>query len=201
MHNYFKIRRYREDFERIRDLMYEYWSKLPNQQLHQGQISYEDSEESAIVRKGIVHLLPYVNEGGDALGIAYVVQSYPAPVVGGPILPVNLYRSIIDPTLGHKTIERTMIVDTIERSISIARKSEKEAIIHWLCPWNWLIDGCALIIRLPFLILRSAGLPPKVEENIISQVIKVVSVIIIIGYVAYKGLKVDIGQLLKLIGF
>jgi len=57
------------------------------------------------------------------------------------------------------------------------------------------------VIRLPFVILRKAGLPPKVEENIISQVIKVVCVIIIIAYVAYKGLKIDLGPLLKLIGF
>lgn len=182
--------------------MHEYWDSLPRQQMANGQISdLGDSEKSAKLRKEILHLLPYVTEEADVLGISHRVRSYPAPIVGGPVVSVDIFNAIVDPNQGHHRIDQKKIIDCVEKAISTARKRQKEALFHSLCPWNWIIDGCALVIRLPFLILRRAGLPPKVEENIISQVIKVVSVIAIIAYVAYKGLKLDLGPLLKLIGF
>lgn len=182
--------------------MHEYWDSLPRQKMANGQISdLGDSEKSAELRKEILHLLPYVTEEADVLRISHKLLSYPAPIVGGPVVSVDLFNAIVEPDQGHRRIDRRKIIDCVEKAISTARKRQKEALFHSLCPWNWIIDGCALAIRLPFLILRRAGLPPKVEENIISQVIKVASMIIIIGYVAYKGLKLDLGSLLKLIGF
>jgi hypothetical protein len=67
---------------------------------------------------------------------------------------------------------------------------EREALIHFLQPWNWIIDIAALIIRIPFLILRRAGVPPKIEENIISHIIKILATIALISWLMYKGLSI-----------
>ncbi len=200
MYKYLKIGQYRKHIERLSTLMHEYWDSLPRQEMANGQIScLGDSGKSVGLRKEILHLLPYVIEEADVLGISHRLHSY--PIAGGPVVSVDLFDAIVDPNKGYRTIDRKKIIDCVEKAISTARKRQKEALFHSLCPWNWIIDGCAWVIRLPFVILRRAGLPPKVEENIISQVIKVVCVIIIIAYVAYKGLKIDLGLLLKLIGF
>jgi hypothetical protein len=198
MYNYFKIRQYRKHIENLNVLMREYWDSIPRQQISDGHISnHGDSEKSLKLRKDILHLLPYVTEDADALHISHRMSSYPAPVVGGPIITIDIFDAIVEPKQGHHKIDQRTIIDCVEKAISTAKKREKEALRHWLYPWNWLIDGFALIIRLPFVILRRAGLPPKIEENIISQVIKIISLIIIVGYIAYKGLKIDVGTLLK----
>ena len=200
MYNYFKIRQYRKNIENLNVLMREYWDSIPRQQILDGHKSnLGDSEKSIKLRKDLLHLLPYVTEDADTLRISHRMRSYPAPVVGGPIITVDIFNAIVEPKQGHHKIDQRTIIDCVEIAISTAEKREKEALRHWLYPWNWFIDGFALVIRMPFIILRKAGLPPKIEENIISQVIKVISVLIIIGYVAYKGLKVDIETLLKLL--
>lgn len=132
-----------------------------------------------------------MNEAAVVLGIGYIALSYPAPAIGGPVIPVNLYQSIIDPQIGHKVIERTLIIDTVEKSVTIAKKTKKEALFHWPYPWNWIIDLCALVIRIPFIILRRAGLPDKIEENIIAHVVKIIFVIILVSYLTYKGLRLE----------
>ena len=179
MKNYSRIRQYRIYFEQLRKLMNAYWEILPSQQIQIGQVSYKDSDKSLVIRKQILNLLPYVNGATEFFGLGYVVKSYPAPAIGGPIIPVNLYNSIINPQIGHKIIEKTMIIDAVEKSIAVAKGAEKAALVYWLCPWNWFIDLTALIIRIPFIILRRAGLPDKIEENIISHAIKVIFIIII----------------------
>jgi len=201
MKNYFKYRRARINFEKLRELMHDYWKTLPQQKYSLGQISYRDSKESLEIRKQILALLPNVSGAAQHFGINYTVTSYPAPAVGGPIATVSLYDSIINPQLGHKVIEKPMIEDAVEKSIAIAKGFEKDSLIHWLCPWNWIIDGCALIIRIPFIILRRAGLPDKVEENIIAHVIKIIFFIVLMTYLTYKGItleKMDLTKIIKL---
>jgi hypothetical protein len=202
MYNYFKIKKYHAYFKNLKDLMHEYWESLPREELSEGRTVFlGDSNKASELRTKIVHLLPFVTEAADMLGISHRMESYPPPITGGPVIPVEIYKSIIQPNQGYRQIERQLIVDTVEKSISASKKCEREALNHWLCPWNWLIDSCALIIRFSFLILRRAGLPPKVEENIIAHSIKILFLIIIITYLSYKGLKLQDIDLLKLIGF
>jgi len=201
MKNYFKFHKARIDFEKLRKLMYAYWEIVSIQNIPIGQISYKDSEESLKIRKQILSLLPRVKGAAEFCRINYTVKSYPMPAVGGPIVSVSLYDSIINPQLGHKVIEKTMIEDAIEQSIAVARGHEKDSLLHWLCPWNWIIDGCALFIRMPFIILRRAGLPEKVEENIIAHVIKIIFVILLITFLAYKGITIEQIKLTEILKF
>lgn len=200
VNSYFRIRQYRKHFEQLKDLAFKYWDSLPRQQINgDGFATFlGDSEQSMVLRNKIVRLLPYVNEAAEKLNISHnLISSFKQQ----PNVQVNLYKAIIDPEQGYRPIPKIKITDALELSLSACKKHEREALIHLLCPWNWLIDGCALIIRLPFLILRRAGLPPQIEENIISQIIKVLSVIAIIAVATYKGLKVDLNELLKYFKF
>lgn len=201
MNNYFRIRQYRKHFEQLKELAFKYWDSIPRQQINgDGFATFlGDSDQSKVIRNEIVKLLPYVNEAAEKLNISHNLISTSNR---GPNVRVNLYKAIIDPEQGYRPpIPKIKITDALEFSVSASKKREREALIHWLCPWNWLIDGCALIIRLPFLILRRAGLPPQIEENIISQIIKVLSVIVIIAVATYKGLKLDLNELLKYFKF
>lgn len=92
-------------------------------------------------------------------------------------------------------------METIIRTRSTAEKTWKESLTHMFLPWNWVIDVWALIIRIPFIILRRAGLPPKVEENIIAHAIKILSTVALVAFLTYKGVTISdefVTQILQL---
>ena len=66
-----------------------------------------------------------------------------------------------------------------------------------MLPWNWLVDFPAAVIRFPFAVLRAAGLPPKVEENIISHALKVVFALALAAGLTYLGLQEAAPGILK----
>lgn len=188
--NYLSARKYRKvvtDFEKLAN---KYWAALPEQ--HRSDFGekfvYEESNESEKTREEICELLPYVEEAAQSFGINYTLRSYPAPAVGGPVIPVNIFRSVINPEIGHCVLDRKIITDTLIMARSVSYKAEGEALLHMLNPWNWFVDSCALFLRIPFIILRRAGVPAKVEENIWANVVKAVLGFSIIGFLFYRGL-------------
>lgn len=198
--NYWQAKRCYDVAVEFEKLTKEYWSILPQQ--HASvlvKFKYDDNEESAVIRMKIAHLLPLVEKAADSLGVSYIAQSYPAPAVGGPVLPVNIFHSVIEPEIGHSILDRQLITDTIVRVKVVAQQEIKEQFIHMLLPWNWVIDLCALIIRFPFIILERAGLPREIENNIVSQAIKIVGTIILVSFLIYKGVSLSGASLAELL--
>lgn len=187
--NFFQALNCKKVGRKFEQLAQDYWAALPVQQRSDMvRFQYRENDDSASMRMKISAMLPDIEEAAALLGVNFEATSYPAPAVGGPIVPVNIFRSVIDPQIGHSTMDRKLIADTIVRVRRCAEKECQRQIIHYLQPWNWLIDLCAFIIRLPFLILRRAGLPPKTEEALVSQIIKIVGVIVLVSFLAYKGI-------------
>lgn len=200
--NYFRANKYVKLFEEFKILTHEYWSKLPEQHSDYMDmpIKYEETNESFAIRAQIARLLPHIEEAASTLGISYIMKSYPPPAVGGVVVPVNVYESVIKPQIGWAVLDRKTIIDTLIQSISVAEAARRNALIHMLLPWNWIIDLCAFVIRVPFIILRRAGLPSQVEDNIISHALKIIAIIILISWLAYKGVSlagVDVSSLVK----
>ena len=200
---YLKMRKYIKLFKDFKKLTFAYWKSLPEQienTLEMESFRYIENEESLNIRENIVKSLPHVEDAANDLKILYIYKSIPAPDIGGVIIPFSIFRSTINPEMGHEVLDRTIIIDTINESISIAEKRSREELIHILLPWNWVIELAAFIIRIPFIILRRAGLPPKVEENIIAHAIKIIGTIIVTSWLAYKGIlltNIDIIDLIK----
>src|SRR3990172_4359785 len=102
--------------------------------------------------------------------------------------------------MGHGRISRQKILDVIDRCIGTAQLAKKRALKRLLLPWYWIIDIPALIVRIPFLILRATGLPSSVEENVISHVVKIVLVAGFLAVAGYFGIRVTLSDLLNLMG-
>ena len=201
--NYFEARRAERLFREYRKLALEYWNARPPDERDFFDTLSEkapESLESVRLREQINLLYPEVNDLAMNLGVSVVFQSYPAPAIGGPVLPVNVLLSVVDQEMGHKPIEKQMILDMIDRCIGTAEVVKRRSLKRLLIPWYWLIDVPAIIVRFPFLILRNAGLPATVEENIVSQVIKALLVIVILAIGAYFGIQIGVSDLLKLFG-
>lgn len=158
-----------------------------------------ESDESLILREKINLLIPSVTNDAERLGADIYYKSFPAPAVGGPVIPVNILQSVVDQDMGHAPLSKQTILDAINRCIGTAMTLRRHAFWRLILPWYWIIDVPATIARIPFLILRQAGLPPKVEENIISQVIKFLLIMSMIATASYFGVKVTFPDLLQLI--
>ena len=201
--NYFEARRAERLFREYRTLALEYWNARPPDERDFFDTLSEkapDSIESVRLREQINLLYPEVNDIAMRLGVSVVFKTYPAPAIGGPVIPVNVLLSVVDQEMGHKPIEKQMILDMIDRCIGTAKVVKRRSLKRLLIPWYWLIDVPTIIVRFPFLILRNAGLPATVEESIVSQVIKAILVIVILAICAYFGIQIGVSDLLKLFG-
>ena len=162
--NYFEARRAERLFREYRKLALEYWNARPPDERDFFDTLSEkapDSIESVRLREQINLLYPEVNDIAMRLGVSVVFKTYPAPAIGGPVIPVNVLLSVVDQEMGHKPIEKQMILDMIDRCIGTAEVVKRRSLKRLLIPWYWLIDVPAIIVRFPFLILRNAGLPDR----------------------------------------
>ena len=198
--NYFRASEAEQLFCRFKELALQYWGAQPPDSPRWNGAKRAESEQSFALRQQINMLFPEVNNLAHELGIGITWQSYPMPAVGGPVIPVNMLLSVIDQDMGHGHIEKAQILDVIDRAIGTAELVKKRAFRRMVNPVFWPIDLAAFIVRIPFLILRKAGLPASVEENVISNIIKGLMTLAILLLTAYLGLEKHIGDILRAFG-
>lgn len=190
-------------FRQFKVLALKYWNAQPRDDRDWNSSSSgaeaPESNESLKLREEINLLIPTVTNDAERLGADIHYKSFPAPVVGGPVIPVNVLQSVVDQDIGHAPLSKQEILDAIDRCIGTAITVRRHAFWRLILPWYWIIDIPATIARIPFLILRQAGLPPRLEENIISQVIKFLLIISMIATASYLGVKITFPDLLQFI--
>ena len=191
-------------FGRYKKLVVEYYKSTPFIKLDHRNIPFTDipsqGEELLKIRSEINMHFKEVDRLANELGIHSVFQQYPAPAIGGPVVPMNVFNITVEEDLHHEPVPRTVVIDTIDHCIGAANEAFWKAIIRTFFPLFWIIDVPALFVKIPFLIMRKAGVPPKVEENIISNVFKVSLVVVIYALLTYFGLKEIFPNILGVIG-
>lgn len=200
--NYFEAKRAEKKFEAFKDLALEYWLICPEDHRDRRErsigIETPETDSSNILREKINQSLSEVNLYAYQLGIGIEATSYPAMAVGGPVIPVNIFASVVNRDMGHQTTSKTMIMDKIDQCIGATKSAKHRGFWRLVIPVFWIIDVPALIIRVPFLILRAAGLPAKVEENIISHILKAIIMVLLLLLFGYLGLEKHITHILDI---
>ena len=149
--------------------------------------------------RAVTRLRASVVEAGESVEPS--VDPHPAVFALSPACRGNIYLAIRhcgalthQPDPSYFRAEMTMLDEKLRGKAGQHRR-------RLLSPWWWIVDVPALIVRFPFLVLRAAGLPPKVEENIISEAIKgVLSVVLsvalaaMMAYLGLEGLAPDLAE-------
>jgi hypothetical protein len=176
---YFEARRMHQAFLRYRDLALRYWSArspVPRNEnswmLGQHAPVYRETESSASLRSEIAQLQPEILDYARRLGVAVTATSFPAPAVGGPVIPFNLLGSVTDEVVGHHAIDPQMVLDAIDRCVGAASYARQRLGARLLKPWCWLVDVPALFVGWPFEVMRKAGVPEKFVDGNLVQGIK-----------------------------
>jgi hypothetical protein len=68
---------------------------------------------------------------------------------------------------------------------------------QFLNPFWYVVEAFAYVIRIPFLILKRAGLPAAVEETVWAHFVKAIVLIVILEACTYFGIKVTFGDVLQ----
>lgn len=145
-----------------------------------------DVEGYTDVRNGVARGVLRAERIATRLGIPVMCQSYPAPVVGGPVIQQSFFSAILrDMTHGSK-IERQMIKDAINQTIGEceARLSiEKRRLVN---PLYWIKEIIVAIIRIPFMLIEASGFDvSKVEDHFLGRLFKIFE----IGFILYILIK------------
>jgi len=200
---YFEASRAEQVFTEFKELALKYWQARPTEtqyDIERSKPVRAESPESAALRERIMLLFSEAASHARALRVDIYGTSYPPPGVGGPVIPVNFLVSVIDQHMGHTHVTEQEILDVINRCLGAARGAERAALVRRLVPLYWIIDLPALIVQIPFLILRAAGLPPSIEEHFAAQMIKVVLTIALLAALSYLGLEKAIPHAASLLG-
>lgn len=113
------------------------------------------------------------------------MKSIPPPAVGGAIIPVNLFYSVLNDN-SYQGISEQMIVDALTQTIGACESSIEEEFWKLLNPLNWIKELLRWILRIPFMLIELTGFNvEKVEDHLLGKLFKVIEVVAIV-YILYR---------------
>jgi hypothetical protein len=194
---YWEARKMEAVFRRYRQLAIDYWAAVTpinygssGWMAGPGAPTHQDTEKSLELRTHLTTLEPEVMLYAQHLGVGVGGQSFPAPAVGGPVIPFNLLSCVTDQWVGHKHVPVATVLDAIDRCIGAAQFAKRTLGARLVKPWCWLVDVPALIVGWPFEVMRKAGVPDSIVESTGAQVLKAIFTGLLwlagIAYTAYK---------------
>jgi len=194
---YFEARRIKKLFEEYRRLALAYWGAVSpidyggNRWMAEpGAPTHDETDVSRALRQTLMRLEPDAISCASRLGVSVTGVSYAAPMIGGPVVPVNFLACVVDQTAGHSHVSKDRVLDAIDNCIGAATFVESRARGRVLKPWCWLVDIPALVVGWPFEVMRRAGVPEKHVEGNAAQVIKATLIglfyVILIALTAYR---------------
>lgn len=125
-------------------------------------------------------------------------KSLPPPMVGGAIIPVNIFQSVLFDN-SYQGVSKQMVVDALSQSIGACEKNIDSEFINLINPLSWIKFLLVSLLRIPFVMIEATGFNvSKVEDHLFGKLFKFLEIIFII-FVMYKfGFeKSEIAQSLK----
>ncbi|MBC8205186.1 MAG: hypothetical protein H8E87_06720 [FCB group bacterium] len=185
IYNPFKVRKALKTFQEFEKILKEYWQL--KEQASKSRTNKNSSLQNTIEEKRdkLSRLIPYAEYYEEYLNLNLTIYQYPPPVIGGPVISYSPFAWPLAREIEIISVPKQYIMDRIVFAVEAAKIRYKESIKNVINPFFWIIYIPSQILRIPFLILRQTGVSPKIEENIISQAFKVLSLIGII-YILLK---------------
>lgn len=191
---YFKAKKNIEVVERFRNLVEEFWDIGANLRQRQRRMSrHEDISDEEIkllerldkLREEIAKSTPKLIRLANQNGVQATLKSYPAPMVGGPIITLNVFNAILNDD-SHSGVDHQRIIDTINTLIGQLEERVEREFRKLINPFFWLGLLIEKILRFPFWLLSKTGFDVnKIEDHFWGKFFKVLEVLIIL-YIAIR---------------
>jgi hypothetical protein len=185
--NFFRAVRAIADFQEFEKLTVEYWGALPpDPRTMVGAaigMPRAQTRQSAELRARINRLIPKLEDYAGDLRIPFYIASGVAPQ------PMSAFLAAIERDGAGGNFDPQRVLDLAERCVGAADEERRKGLWRLLFPPFWLIAVPAFVIRIPFLILRAAGMPRRVEDNVWARVLKVAELVAILYVLARFGIQ------------
>ncbi|MCK0538471.1 hypothetical protein [Alcanivorax quisquiliarum] len=189
---YFGTKKNLEDVERFGGLVLEFWEKEEQmREFRHANPDPEVAEKYQELREELAKKTPKIIRIAKSTGVPCTVHSYPAPAVGGPVIPVNLFQAILHDD-SHGGIDRQRIYDTI--NTLRGQLEEKIRLEFWriINPAYWLGRILEMVLRIPFWLLSKTGFDvTKIEDHFLGKFFKVLEVVAIFYLAIWLGVSED----------
>lgn len=137
------------------------------------------------LRERVTQALPRTTRIAERLEIPFIYQSFPAPMVGGAVIPVNMFQAVVNDN-SYGGIDRQWIYDAISQTIGRCEEvvaAERRNLVN---PIYWLKNLVVSILRIPFVLIEATGFDVgKVEDHLLGRVFKLLELAVIL-YVVFK---------------
>lgn len=129
------------------------------------------------LRETIARKIPNIIHISRRAGIPDVLQSYPPPAVGGPIIQVNIYGSILQDD-SHGGISNQRKLDTINELIGQLEAKIEFQFKKIVNPFYWLGLLIEKVLRIPFWLLSKTGFEiSKIEDHFLAKIFKLIEIV------------------------
>lgn len=127
-----------------------------------------------------------------SMGVPIVYSTHPAYAFDGPMIDQPLFQALLLDT-GHVKITQHTIMDAINKTIGGCEHEQRKAIRRIINPFYWLFFFLKITLRLPFILLKSAGFKIEtIESHLAVKIAKTVLGLLIILLLIYLGVEAEI---------
>lgn len=170
-----------------------YLSKEDKEALTEANSDFETHSE-LISKKSVK-----AREISERYGVKTDIVSFPAPLMNGPTIPLNIYESIINDNSYGKRVTQELVLDKIHQSIGQIENQIKKDLFNIFNPFFWLRIILKKIVRFPFEILKASGFNiEKIEDHFLSKLFKALEIAVLFFLLLKIGLnKIEIANFIK----
>lgn len=119
------------------------------------------------------------------------IQSIPPRSVGGVILPINIFYTILQDT-SYGGVSNQMILDAINLTIGGCTKKVRRDFWRLINPFYWIKELIKFILRIPFLVIKTTGFDvSKIEDHLFGRLFKLLELGVLIYILIRLGLKIE----------
>jgi hypothetical protein len=145
------------------------------------------------VAENVIHTIRLAQR----MGIPIDLHSYPAPAVGGPVVPINLFQAILNDT-SYGGVEKQYIIDALKQTIGQYDRLVQKQFWQIVNPFFWLKEAILLVVRLPYTILLLSGFDiAKIEQELWAKLLSLAWIVAAISILIRYGF--DQQQILSVI--
>ncbi len=108
------------------------------------------------------------------------LQSFPPANVGGPIIPINIFDSVLENN-SHGSIDFQTVHDKLQAVVGACNECERVEFRAMINPFHWFKNVLFSVLRIPFILIEATGFDVgKFENNVFGHIAKVVTLICLI---------------------
>ena len=174
---YFGTKKDKQAVEAFLPLVVEFWEIESRTSERRARPNEGNPERYQELREAIARKTPSIIHISRRAGIPDVLHSYPAPAVGGPVIPVNIYESILqDDSHGHIPNQRKL--DTLNKLIGQLDGKIEFEFKKVVNPFHWLGLFLEKVLRIPFWLLSKTGFEiSKIEDHFLGKLFKLIEIV------------------------